>query len=224
VSQQPFGERMFEEFHRLVPDVDLVVLPQPKERSMFGVHGAQVEQQSTAAMNGVLRTLAELWPLLTCGLPTPPIVRTGWQQEDTHPSAVVAFVTARHNALPTDRIRRVAAAHAALIEAGWDARRRDPRFPRYLRLLAERGRTAVEVSAHSRPDSYIVEVRYGPVLVGRFGEGLLAGPTERIRFPTPGGPAPGRARSAPAAPGPAGPAPARPAPLPPGRGQLGQAR
>ncbi len=193
MSQQPFGERMFARFHQLVPDVDLVVLPQPKERAMFGVHAAQVEQQSAAAMSEVLRTLAELWPVLTCGLPTPPTVRTGWQQEDTHPSAVVAFAVARHDALPADRVRRVAAGHAALIEDGWDTRRRDPKFPRYLRLLAKRGRTSVEVSARSRPDSYIVEVRHGPVLVGRFGEQLLAGPSERVRFPTPAGQAPGRA-------------------------------
>jgi hypothetical protein len=193
VSQQPFGERMFAKFHQMVPDVDLVVLPQPKEQAMFGVHAAQVEQQSAAAMDEVLGTLAGLWPTLTSGLPTPPTVRIGWQQEDTHPSAVVAFAIARHTALPADRVRRVAAGHAALIEAGWDTHRRDPRFPRYLRLLAQRGRTSVEVSARSRPDSYIVEVRHGPVLVGRFGAELLAGPSERVRFPTPAGQAPGRA-------------------------------
>jgi hypothetical protein len=181
--EAPFEARLLSAFHRMVPDVTVLLAGQPKRPVLFGVHAAQVTAQTATAMDTALRTLAQLWPVLTGGLPAPPAVRTGWRQEAGYTSSVVAVVSARHHAVPADKVRRVAAAHAALIAGGWDTRRRDPRFPRYLRLLGRRGGTAVEVSVRSRPDAYDVEVCHGPVPVGGFGTELLCAPARSVPLP-----------------------------------------
>jgi hypothetical protein len=181
--EAPFEARLLTAFHRMVPDVTVVLTGQPTRPALFGVHAAQVSEQTTAAMDTALRTLAQLWPVLTGGLPAPPTVRTEWRQEAGYTSSVVAVASSRHHAVPADKVRRVAAAHAALIAGGWDTRRRDPRFPRYLRLLGRRGGTAVEVSVRSRPNAYDVEVCHGPVLVGGFGAELLRVPAQSVRLP-----------------------------------------
>lgn len=182
----PFEARLLTAFHRIVPEVTVVLTGQPKRPVLFGVHAAQVTGQTDTAMDTALHTLAQLWPLLTGGLPAPPTVATGWRQEAGYTSSVLAVVSARHHAVPADKVRRVAAAHAALIAGGWDTRRRDPRFPRYLRLQGRRGRTAVEVNVRGRPDSYDVEVCHGPVLVGGFGAELLCAPARSVRLPAVG--------------------------------------
>jgi hypothetical protein len=179
----PFEARLLADFHRLVPEVPVVLTAQPKRPSLFGVHAAQVSQQTGLAMDAALRTLGELWAPATGGLPAPATVRTEWRQQvGGYASQVVAVAVARQHGAP-DRVRRLAGAHADLIAAGWATRRRDPRFPRYLRLLAIRDRGTADINVRARPDTYTVEVRYGPVLVGSFGAGLLALPGAAVPFP-----------------------------------------
>jgi hypothetical protein len=183
VTEPPFEARMLAGFHRLVPDVTTVLVPQRPAPSSFGVHAAQVERETAAAMSTVLTTLATLWPELTGDLPAPPTVGTHWMQESGHTSAVLAVVSARYDGPLLDRVDRVAAAERVLGARGWAWSRRDPRAPRDLRLLAHLGRTLVEVSAHARPRAYDVEVRHGPVLTGRYGSDLVAAPTRTVPFP-----------------------------------------
>jgi hypothetical protein len=177
-----FEQRMLTEFHRLVPEVTVVLTAQPRRPVLFGVHAAQVEAQAGRAMAAALRALDEVWAPATGGLPAPPTVRTGWRQHGGYTAHVTAVVTARREAAPADRVRRLAAAHAALIGAGWATRRRDPRFPRYLRLLAGRDRTTLDISIRTRPDTYIVEVAHGPVPVGPFAADLLGSPGAEVPF------------------------------------------
>jgi hypothetical protein len=163
--------------------VPVVLTAQPKRPTLFGVHAAQVSRQTGLAMEAALVAMGELWAPATGGLPAPATVRTQWrQQAGGYTSQVVAVVVARYDGAP-ERVRRLAAAHAALIAAGWGTRRRDPRFPRYLRLLAVRGPVTADINVRVRPDTYTVEVRHGPVLVGSFGAGLLALPGGTCAFP-----------------------------------------
>jgi hypothetical protein len=179
-----FEQRMLTEFHRLVPEVTVVLTAQPRRPVLFGVHSAQVEAQAGRAMAAALRALAEIWAPATGGLPAPATVRTGWRQHGGYTAQVTAVVTARVQVAPPDRVRRLAEAHAALIAAGWSTRRRDPRFPRYLRLLAGRDRTAADISIRTRPDTYTVEVAHGPVPVGPFAADLLGSPAAEIPWPS----------------------------------------
>lgn len=176
-------QKLLSEFHRLVPEVTVVAIPQEKKPALFGVHGAQVEQQSWKAMTTALDSLAEMWPTATGGLPAPHRASTWWVQESSWTDAVIAVASARHTGMAPGKVGRVAAAEAALVADGWAVQRRDPRPPRHLRLVARRGRTLVEVSSWTRPDAYQVEVRHGPVLVGRYGSDLVAGEVTKVDFP-----------------------------------------
>jgi hypothetical protein len=149
----------------------------------LGVHGAQVEEQTGKAMAVALAELAEVWPLATGGLPVPPRATVWWVQESSWTDAVLAVASARHTGMAPGKVGRLAAAETALAVQGWAVRRRDPRPPRYLRLAGSRGRTLVEVSSWTRPDAYQVEVRHGPVLVGRYGGDLLGAGVETVPFP-----------------------------------------
>jgi hypothetical protein len=183
MTEPSFEARMLAQFHRLVPEVTTILVRHGRAPAAFGIHAAQVDQETAAAMDRALAALAEFWPTLTGDLPPPPTVRTRWWQESGHTSAILAAVSARYDGVPSYRLDRLAAAERALAALGWTARRRDPRPPHYLRLTARQGRTMVEVSARARPGAYDVDVRHGPVLVGPFGADLLTAPARTVPFP-----------------------------------------
>jgi hypothetical protein len=177
-----FMEKMLARFHALAPDVAVVRAPQEPAPRLFGVFEEQVGEQSTAALATALGLVRELWPVVTDGLPAPARAAVWWTQQSSFTTELLAVASARHTGFVPGRLDRVDAAQRALAGDGWLVRRRDPQRPRYLRLTASRARTLVEVSSFTRPDAYDVEVRCGPVPVGRFGGALLGAGIEAVPF------------------------------------------
>lgn len=143
-------EPFFDEFHRLQPDVPVVLLPPAAAAvpdAIEHVDPADAAARAAAARRAAGGLLHAMWPVVGAGAEQPPTTRHGW--EPGSPGTVRARAAARVSP-PARQHDTVSAARDALAALGWHVTVRTLGAG-VRQLVAERDDQAIEV-VDSGPD------------------------------------------------------------------------
>jgi hypothetical protein len=107
----------WDEVRRLLPDVDVVLLP-PEVATAPAVESRFVASiRARRARDEVQAVLAAAWTRLAAEVPAPATARRTWRAVEPHGGAVRVELTARHPGRPSAGARELLAAARAVVEA-----------------------------------------------------------------------------------------------------------
>lgn len=166
------GDPFFDEFHRLRPDVHVVLLPPPAPAVAPGaddvpdVSLAAARARAEEAREQAAALLRRWWPVLSAGRTAPSTIRASWT-DDAAPGTVRAVALGRATGPVGDPVASVTSLGDVLGEQGWRVQVR-PAGAERVRLEAESDGAGVEVRCWGSEGPWDVSVAVR-VVVGEHG-------------------------------------------------------